>query len=154
MLSRCDNANNDRRRAIGAQSQHLLRDRPARRHDGANSRVLLRRHALPVALAAHVDGQPQPALLASQLFEAADHIAYRLPVVFAGFDRADTQVPIEYLAASMRKAWSAAAPQLGLSTILGPDPVDGHLRSEPACPLSTGLRLAGVSVHGQSADSR
>jgi glycogen debranching enzyme len=72
--------------------------------------------------------------LAWALFEAAAQFDYRLPEVFAGFDRQETVVPVEYPTASRPQAWAAAAPLLAIRTLLGLDAEDGTTRSSPHLP--------------------
>jgi glycogen debranching enzyme len=79
--------------------------------------------------------------LAWALFECAGYFAYRLPEVFGGFARADTQIPVEYPTASRPQAWAAGAPLLALRTILGLD-ADGEHRPEPCLPA--GVRELGL----------
>lgn len=68
------------------------------------------------------------------LFEAAEEFDYRLPEVFAGFDREITKVAVEYPTASRPQAWAAAAPLLAIRTMLGLDAEDGVVRSAPSLP--------------------
>lgn len=68
------------------------------------------------------------------MFEAADAFEYRLPEVFAGFDRADTVVPVEYPTASRPQAWAAAAPMMAIRTMLGLDADGGLVRESPHLP--------------------
>ncbi len=76
------------------------------------------------------------------LFEAAEAFEYRLPEVFAGYDRDATTVAVEYPTASRPQAWAAAAPLLAIRTILGLDAEDGRLTSNPSRVPSIGrLRL-------------
>jgi glycogen debranching enzyme len=64
-------------------------------------------------------------------------------------------MPIEYPGALKPQSWAAAAPLLGLRTLLGMDAVDGRLRSSPHVPESLGrLRLRGIKVHGAAFDTR
>jgi glycogen debranching enzyme len=72
--------------------------------------------------------------LARALFEAAEEFDYRLPEVFAGFDRGETRVAVEYPTASRPQAWAAAAPLLAIRTMLGLDAQDGVIRSVPSLP--------------------
>jgi glycogen debranching enzyme len=74
--------------------------------------------------------------LAWALFEAAEQFEYRLPEVFAGFDRQTTRMAVEYPTASRPQAWAAAAPLLAIRTLLGLDADDGTIRSEPSLPDS------------------
>ncbi len=72
--------------------------------------------------------------LAFALFEAAEQFDYRLPEVFAGFDRQTTKVAVEYPTASRPQAWAAAAPLLAIRTLLGLDAEDGAVVSSPSLP--------------------
>ena len=72
------------------------------------------------------------------LFEAADAFDYRLPEVFAGYDRDATTVAVEYPTASRPQAWAAAAPLLAIRTILGLDSDGGHVASDPRLPPAIG----------------
>jgi glycogen debranching enzyme len=72
--------------------------------------------------------------LAWALFEAAEAFEYRLPEVFAGFDRDATTVAVEYPTASRPQAWAAAAPLMAIRTLLGLDAEDGAIRSVPSLP--------------------
>jgi glycogen debranching enzyme len=91
--------------------------------------------------------------LAVALIEAAPFFAYRLPEVFAGFDRASTEIPVEYPTACRPQAWSAGTPLLAMRTLLGFDVVDGRLESDPCLPARVrGLALKAVPVRGSSAD--
>jgi glycogen debranching enzyme len=70
--------------------------------------------------------------LAWALFEAAEEFDYRLPEVFAGFDRETTMVAVEYPTAASPQAWAAAAPLLAIRTLLGLDAENGSSRSRPS----------------------
>jgi glycogen debranching enzyme len=93
--------------------------------------------------------------LAMSVFAAAQAFDHEAPEVFAGFDREQTTVPVEYPTASRPQAWSSAAPLLALRTLLGLDVVDGNLQVEPNLPgaLAT-LALDGVHVRGQRLQTR
>ncbi len=92
--------------------------------------------------------------LTEALIAAAAAFAYRLPEVFAGFSREETEMPVEYPTASRPQAWAAGAPLLALRTLLGLDAVDGQLRSDPHLPDGLGrLRLRGVPVAGRREDA-
>jgi glycogen debranching enzyme len=71
--------------------------------------------------------------IAWALLECAEYFAYRLPEVFGGFARTDSQIPVEYPTASRPQAWAAGAPLFALRTILGLD-ADGRRRVEPCLP--------------------
>lgn len=74
--------------------------------------------------------------LAWALFQAAEQFEYRLPEVFAGFERETTVVAVEYPTASRPQAWAAAAPLLAIRTMLGLDAEDGIISSVPSLPDS------------------
>jgi glycogen debranching enzyme len=79
------------------------------------------------------------------LFEAAGEFAYRLPEVFAGYDRDASIVAVEYPTACRPQAWAAAAPLLGIRTILGLEADVGRVTSNPLLPRSMArLRLVPV----------
>jgi glycogen debranching enzyme len=62
--------------------------------------------------------------------------------------------PVEYPTASCPQAWAAAAPLLGLRTLLGLDPDADGLRCAPCVPTSLGhLRLPGVAFRGREQDT-
>jgi glycogen debranching enzyme len=56
------------------------------------------------------------------IFVASLFFQHRLPEVFAGYDRAITQYPVQYPTACMPQAWAAASPMLGIRTLLGLEP--------------------------------
>jgi glycogen debranching enzyme len=68
------------------------------------------------------------------LFQAAEQFDYRLPEVFAGFDRETTAVPVEYPTASRPQAWAAGAPLLAIRSMLGHDAEGGVATSDPSLP--------------------
>ena len=74
-------------------------------------------------------------------------------MVFAGFQRDDANVPVEYPKALKPQAWAAGAPLLAVRTLLGLDVVDGKLRSRPHVPDEIGkLRLRRVGYRNRYAD--
>jgi glycogen debranching enzyme len=79
--------------------------------------------------------------LAWALFEAAEEFDYRLPEVFAGFDRQTSQLAVEYPTASRPQAWAAAAPLLAIRTMLGLDTEDGVISSAPSLRGELSLEL-------------
>jgi glycogen debranching enzyme len=87
------------------------------------------------------------------LFDVAEAFAHQLPEVFAGFPRDETGVPVEYPEALKPQSWAAGAPLLAARTLLGLDPVDGELRSQPHLPdgLET-LTLTKVGFRGKYVD--
>jgi glycogen debranching enzyme len=58
----------------------------------------------------------------SGIFEASVAFRYRLPEVFAGYERAKTRYPVQYTTACIPQAWAAGAPMLGIRTLLGLEP--------------------------------
>src|SRR5262249_6024898 len=56
------------------------------------------------------------------IFEASVAFRYRLPEVFAGYDRTKTRFPVQYPTASSPQAWAAGTPMLGIRTLLGLEP--------------------------------
>jgi len=92
--------------------------------------------------------------LAGALFDAAASFDFQLPEVFAGFARAETTIPVEYPTASRPQAWAAAAPLLGLRTLLGLDAYPDGLRCAPHVPERLGhLRLRRVPIGGSREDT-
>jgi glycogen debranching enzyme len=88
------------------------------------------------------------------VIDAAVAFEHRLPEVFAGFPRDETEIPVPYPDALAPQAWAAGAPLLALRTVLGLDVVDGRLRSRPHVPKGLGhVRLRGIPVRGTRADS-
>jgi len=81
--------------------------------------------------------------------EAAVAFEHRLPEVFAGFGRDETDIPVPYPDALAPQAWSAGAPLLALRTLLGLDVVGGRLRSRPRVPKQLGqIALRRIPVRG------
>jgi glycogen debranching enzyme len=80
----------------------------------------------------------EAAILAEGMFEAGGFFGGRLPEAFAGYDRALTKYPVEYPTACSPQAWSAGAPLLFMRTMLGLEPVDGHLIVDPYLPERIG----------------
>ena len=88
----------------------------------------------------------QAARLTYALLEAATYSDWRLPEVFAGYDRRLTHVPVGYPTASSPQAWAAGAPLLLLRVLLGLDPVGPELRSDPVLPTEiASLTLSGIA---------
>ena len=87
--------------------------------------------------------------------EAAVAFEHRLPEVFAGFGRDETDIPVPYPDALAPQAWSAGAPLLALRTLLGLDVVGGRLRSRPRVPKQLGqIALRRIPVRGRRRSSR
>jgi len=89
------------------------------------------------------------AKLLEALFSIAGYFEHRLPEVFAGFSRSDTQVPVEYPNASRPQAWAAGTPLLALRTMLNMDVAHGRLEAEPWLTDVFGpVTLDGIIVRG------
>jgi glycogen debranching enzyme len=96
----------------------------------------------------------EAARMASAVFEAATRFNYRLPEVFAGYDRRLTGFPVEYTTACSPQAWAAGTPLLLLRVLLGLEPVDGSLRTNPVLPPEIGhLELCGIGGPWGRADA-
>jgi glycogen debranching enzyme len=79
------------------------------------------------------------------LLEAATGFENSLPEVFAGYDIDLTRHPVEFPTACQPQAWAAASPLLFLRTMLGMEPREGELESDPSLPSEVGwLQLDGV----------
>jgi glycogen debranching enzyme len=76
----------------------------------------------------------QAATLWSVLFGAALHFRFRLPEVFAGYDRAATAFPVEYPTSCSPQAWAAGTPLLAIRSLLGLEPAGDHLAVDPVLP--------------------
>jgi glycogen debranching enzyme len=63
------------------------------------------------------------------IFVASLFFGHRLPEVFAGYERAKTQYPVQYPTACIPQAWAAASPMLGIRTLLGMEPKGETLTS-------------------------
>ncbi len=89
------------------------------------------------------------------LVDAARHFDYRLPEVFAGFQREEEGGPVEYPLSCSPQAWAAGTVPLLVRAILGvePDPERQTLLSDPALPEGVeDTRLAGVPAFGERHD--
>jgi len=63
------------------------------------------------------------------IFESSLAFQYRLPEVFAGYERTKTRFPVQYPTACLPQAWAAGAPMLGIRTLLGLEPKGDVLTS-------------------------
>jgi glycogen debranching enzyme len=91
--------------------------------------------------------------LVAALFEAAARFEYRLPEVFAGFEREEARIAIEYPTASRPQAWAAGAPLLAIRTLLGLDPDGASLRVAPSLPpTARTLSVRGIEYRGTRVD--
>jgi glycogen debranching enzyme len=88
-----------------------------------------------------------------RLTEAAVHFDYRLPEVFAGFDRTDGHPPVVYPTASSPQAWAAGTPVLLVTLLLGLEPdydareLRGHGAGLP--DWADGLTLREIHAFGR-----
>jgi glycogen debranching enzyme len=80
----------------------------------------------------------EAARLAAGILDAAEFFQGRLPEAFAGYPRPMTMYPVEYPTACSPQAWSTGTPMLLLQTMLGLEPLDGHLVVDPALPAGIG----------------
>jgi glycogen debranching enzyme len=87
----------------------------------------------------------EAATIAQAILEAATYFSYRLPEVFAGYERERTGAPVEYPTASSPQAWATGTPLLLIRVLLGLEPRDGELEVAPALPPAVRvLALRGV----------
>jgi glycogen debranching enzyme len=84
------------------------------------------------------------------IFESSFIFRYRLPEVFAGYDRSKTRFPVQYPTACLPQAWAAGAPMLGIRTLLGLEPKGEILTSaaDPVLPFWFGT-LAVEGIRGR-----
>lgn len=95
-------------------------------------------------------GSAQIVSLVSELFEAANQFAMRLPELFCGFERRAGEGPTPYPVACLPQAWAAGAVFMLLQACLGVR-IDGRRREvhveHPALPLGIGsLRIGDLCV--------
>jgi glycogen debranching enzyme len=75
-----------------------------------------------------------------------------LPEVFAGYDRSETDFPVEYPTASNPQAWASGTVPLLVRTMLGvrPDPARRVLRSADLLPREfSDLHVGSVPAFGK-----
>jgi glycogen debranching enzyme len=75
--------------------------------------------AICAAGIARYGGRKQVVQLLSELFEAANHFAFRLPELYCGFARVPGQGPTPYPVACLPQAWSSGCIFMLLQAILG-----------------------------------
>jgi glycogen debranching enzyme len=90
----------------------------------------------------------EAARIAAGILEAAQFFAGRLPEAFGGYERELTRYPVQYPTACSPQAWSTGAPLLLLRTMLGLEPMDGHLMVDPAVPVGIG-RIELLDIPGR-----
>ena len=94
------------------------------------------------------------------LFDAASNVlGYRLPELFSGYDRRESeQRPVAYPVACSPQAWAAGSLPYALCSLLGLEPDAQHHRLEvrrPRLPAWLGqLELEGIQVGGARVDLR
>ncbi len=87
----------------------------------------------------------EAATIIAAIFEASVFFNYRLPEVFAGYDRKLTGFPVRYPTASSPQAWAAGSPLLGIRVLLGMEPRGNVLESDPVLPSWIGtLAVEGI----------
>ena len=88
----------------------------------------------------------EAARIAEAVLEAATFFGYRLPEVFAGYERERTIAPVEYPTASSPQAWATGTPLLLIRVLLGLEARDGELVADPFLPPAVRtLALRGVA---------
>jgi len=96
----------------------------------------------------------QAGRLAQAALEAAKVFDYRLPEVFAGYDRQTTGFPVPYPTACSPQAWATGAPLLLLRVLLGLEPDGDQLRTDPHVPGAIGhIALRGIPGRWGRADA-
>src|SRR5215831_6407358 len=85
----------------------------------------------------------EAALIIGGIFEAAIFFRYRLPEVFAGYERTKTRFPVQYPTASSPQAWAAGTPMLGFRVLLGLEPKGEVLTAaaDPVLPYWSGTLI-------------
>jgi glycogen debranching enzyme len=99
--------------------------------------------------------QTEVARIASALLDAAAHFNFRLPEVFAGYDRSETDFPVQYPTASSPQAWASGTFPLLVRTTLGvhPEPAKEELETASLLPREfSDLRVRGVPGFGKRFD--
>jgi glycogen debranching enzyme len=97
----------------------------------------------------------EAALVVAAVFEASLVFRYRLPEVFAGYERTKTRFPVQYPTASCPQAWAAGTPMLGIRVLLGLEPKGDELTSasDPVLPFWMGsLTVEGIPGRWGRAD--
>jgi glycogen debranching enzyme len=95
------------------------------------------------------------ARIASALLDAAAYFNFRLPEVFAGYDRLETDFPVQYPTASSPQAWASGSVPLLVRAMLGvrPEPAKEVLEAAPLLPKEfSDLRVRGVPGFGKRFD--
>lgn len=96
----------------------------------------------------------EAARVADALLDAAEAFTNQLPEVFAGFERDEVRMPVEYAGALKPQSWAAGTPLQMIRTVLGLDAERGRLRTNPFLPRAVDrLELRNVRVHGHPAST-
>ena len=90
----------------------------------------------------------EAARIAEGILTAAEFFDGRLPEAFGGYPRTMTKYPVQYPTACSPQAWSTGAPLLLLRTMLGLEPIDGHLIVDPALARTIG-RIELLDIPGR-----
>jgi glycogen debranching enzyme len=90
----------------------------------------------------------EAARIAEGILTAARFFGGRLPEAFGGYPRAMTKYPVQYPTACSPQAWSTGTPLLLLRTMLGLEPMDGHLVVDPALAQTIG-RIELLDIPGR-----
>jgi glycogen debranching enzyme len=90
----------------------------------------------------------EAARIAAGILDAAQVFSGRLPEAFGGYDRTKTKYPVQYPTACSPQAWSTGAPLLLLRTMLGLEPIEGHVLVDPALATTIG-RLELLDIPGR-----
>lgn len=97
--------------------------------------------------------RPEANRIAMAQLEAASFTGFRLPEVFAGFERSVNRFPVPYPTACSPQAWATGAPFLLVRTMLGLAARDGRLHITPNVPSEIGhLRLRRLHALGSEWD--
>jgi glycogen debranching enzyme len=76
----------------------------------------------------------EAAVVAFAILEASQYFLGRLPETFAGYERSQTDFPVEYPTACSPQAWATAAPLLLLRVLLGLEARGGSIEQHPLLP--------------------
>jgi glycogen debranching enzyme len=91
--------------------------------------------------------------IALSMLLASSHQEFRLPEVFAGYERRSSRFPVRYPTASSPQAWATSAPFLWLKLILGIECRDGTVTCDPVVPKELGeIRYHGFHALGTHYD--
>jgi glycogen debranching enzyme len=103
----------------------------------------------------------QASTLAFDLLQAAAAFGHRLPEVFAGFDRTEARLPVEYPTVCQPQAWAAGTPLLAIRTPArpgrGPTDACGRTltcpRASPGWPWTGSRYRAATRPRGSGPDT-